>query len=167
MSPRAACQGCRRSGVYREGAAKQRWCRCSKRAVGPYVAPKGQIVCYVFEAPLSPAEQAIDTEAREVRAEYYAAKDAPTYRYVRCGRGWRELSETSPKRLASTRRWEAAVARVEELQGRCPHLDRWLMESSAWSEERGCVVPQHTCSRCMLAMDPRPGVVARLPGMVA
>lgn len=113
------CQGCAREGVKTFGSlARPRWCRCSGRGFGPIVAAPGTIVRMIFEGP---KDAAFRERCRVLGIAERAARDELSKRYVRCGRGWRELPESSPKRRALYAAHDAAIADLERAQAECPH----------------------------------------------
>lgn len=121
----AICQKCGRRGMH-NGAAKPRWCRCPKVG-GPYVAPPGFVAVITFE---SPCDAAFRERCRLLGNAEREARDALSERWVRCGRGWRELGWSSPKRRRLERAYRKALRALEAVQAQCAHdeLDRSIFD---------------------------------------
>lgn len=119
------CQSCNRSGLHTFGSVGQpRWCRCRKGTLtfGPIVAAPGTILSWRFE---DKADADFREQCRLAGNAEREARDAATSgRWVRCGRGYRRLSDTSPKVVALYAAHDAAIAALEALQAQCPHRDR-------------------------------------------
>lgn len=115
----ALCQRCGRQGPM-AGEAQPAWCTCTGRC-GPYVAPPGHVTVYRFEN----AEASAFREACRLAGNaMHAAKDRLAERYVRHGRGYRELPPTHPKRRYLYERYAAAWRVLERLQRACAHPER-------------------------------------------
>lgn len=126
-SPRVKmlCQSCNRTGLHTIGAGKPRWCRCGKGSHGPIVAAPGTIVRYTFE---SASDAAFRKECQLAGKEERDARDNLTDRWVKCGKGYRELPMTSPKRQKLEKAYEDALAKLEALQAKCPHEGRSMFD---------------------------------------
>lgn len=119
------CQSCKRSGKHTFGSNGQpRWCRCRKRAgtFGPIVAAPGTILVWRFEAQS-------DADFREQcrlagNAQRTALETLRSDKWVRCGKGYRELPRTSAKRRGLEAAYKKALAGLTALQAQCPHGDR-------------------------------------------
>lgn len=119
------CQGCARTGLHPlfGGDAKPRWCKCTKSR-GPYVAAPGTVVRIEFRKPLSAEEAAFETHAKAVSRRHYGAREALVERWVRCGRGWRELPRGNRKREALEREYANACRALDRVQRQCKHETR-------------------------------------------
>lgn len=117
------CQGCKKTGLYdpQNGRERAPWCTCPARAYGPYVAAPGVVFALVYE---SQADAAFRDACRLAGNALCAAKDALSGRYVRSGKGWRELPKTSPKRRRLEADYRKACRAEEALQARCEHPER-------------------------------------------
>lgn len=118
-----SCQGCGRSGLRALGSGvRPRWCRCGRASFGPIVAAPGTVVRFTFE---SESDAAFRDRCRFAGNAERQARDAATSgRWVRSGRGYRRLPETSPKVKALYAAHDATIAALEALQAECPHRDR-------------------------------------------
>lgn len=127
---RMLCQGCGRSGMHRFGGNKPRWCRCpkAKRTHGPIVAAPGTVVRLTFE---SADDAGFRARAAEVIRAWFDARDALSSRWVRCGRGWRELPRSSPRRKALELAFRRATRAWDAIQGECPHRGRSLFDPNS------------------------------------
>ena len=116
------CQSCGRSGPYRLGqASRPKWCRCPPDKSGPLQAPPGHVTALTFETR---AASTFRERCRLASNAEREARDALCSRWVRCGRGWRELPATSKKVRALEAAYEAKLAELEALRAVCPHNDR-------------------------------------------
>lgn len=119
------CQTCGRSGLHAFGAiAKPRWCRCVGTS-GPIVMAPGVVMAVRFE---SADDAAFRERCRVLGNTERTARDALSSRWVRCGRGWRELPRTSPKRQRLERAYASARRALQAAQRECPHRDRSLFD---------------------------------------
>lgn len=120
---RMICQGCDRGGRHAFGSpGRPGWCRCVG-TFGPIVAAPGTVVELRFD---SLTDASFHERCRRLGQAYHDAKDNLTDRWVRCGRGWRELPSTSRKRILLEADYEHALAMLEAAQAECPHLERSL-----------------------------------------
>lgn len=116
------CQGCDRTGTVKgtRGGKKPSWCRC-KGVAGPFHPPAGVVYRYTFETTDAASFR---ERGRLLGNAYIEARDALSGRWVRCGRGWREL----PRGNAKRERLEAAFAKAKrdlaKHQRACSHPTR-------------------------------------------
>ncbi len=117
------CQGCKKTGLYDAQVTPGRapWCTCLARAYGPYVAAPDVVIALRFE---DRTEAAFREECRLAGNVEREARDALSGRYVRAGKGFRELPKTSPKRRALEAEYRKACRAHEALQARCAHPER-------------------------------------------
>jgi hypothetical protein len=117
------CQGCKKTGLYdpQSGDEPAPWCTCSARAYGPYVAAPGVVIAFRFDAP---TDAAFREECRLAGNAEREARDALSGRFVKAGKGWRELPKASPKRRALESAYRKACRVCEALQARCTHPER-------------------------------------------
>lgn len=88
----------------------------------------GHVVSLVFEtAP----EHALAELCRLAGNAERSARDDLSQRFVRCGRGWRELPRSHPKRAALEGRYTAALRALRKLQRQCKHPRRSMYCSDA------------------------------------
>ncbi len=120
---RIVCQGCQKTGLYDPPSADGRatWCTCGARTFGPYVAAPGVVFALVYE---SQEDAAFRESCRLAGNAERDARDALSGRYVRSGKGWRELPKASPKRRALEATYRKACRAHEALQARCSHPSR-------------------------------------------
>lgn len=113
--------------------AKPEWCRC-RGAGGPYHAPKGTIVAFVYMTP----EQKDDHDAAlAIKNEYLAARDAVSdARWTDSGR---RRSATSAVVVEAGRRFRKASRALDKLQASCGHSERSIYQSNV-------------CARCALVL---------------
>jgi hypothetical protein len=116
----ALCQSCGKQGTTVFGEhGKPAWCACSGRKLGgPYVAAPGFVVAFIYE---SADAAAFRERCRLAGNAFIAAKDARSSRWVRCGRGWRELPRGYAKRERLERAYTNALRALRKLQRQCPH----------------------------------------------
>jgi hypothetical protein len=120
----ALCQSCGERGVMTGESGKVPWCKCTgKKPGGPYVAPPGFVARFTFEARDAAAFRERCCLAGNAERE---ARDRLSERWVRCGRGWRELPRSSSKRKALEASYRAALRALEALQTECSHPERSL-----------------------------------------
>lgn len=126
----ARCDGCGRCGPLplHGGAAKAPWCRCTKKAPGPYQAPPGHVTAFIFETR---EEAAFSELCRVTSNAERQARDDLSQRYVRCGAGWRELPRSSPTRRALETRYASALRALRRLQAKCSHPRRCIFNPLA------------------------------------
>lgn len=119
----ALCQSCGRRGRVAVGSAraKERWCRCPKGKSGPYVSPPGHVTVFHFR---SKADAEFRERCRLLGNAERRARDALSGRFVRCGRGWRELPRSAPKRRVLETNYREALRALEKVQALCPHAER-------------------------------------------
>lgn len=120
----ALCQGCGRTGPGGEAPKTPAWCRCRKlgrRSAGPFVAPPGFVARFSCE---DADAAAFRERCRLVSNAEREARDALAGRWVRCGRGWRELPIGTPKRDALEAAYRTALRALTALQRECPHPSR-------------------------------------------
>lgn len=115
----ALCQGCGKQGPY-DDAQRPAWCACTGKSCGPYVAPPGFIGRMIFEN----SDEAAFRERCGLASNAEREARDRLVRYVRCGRGFRELPRTHPRRKASEAAWRKACRALEALQTICPHTHR-------------------------------------------
>lgn len=119
------CQSCGHQGPVDVGTATSAnppWCTCTgKNKGGPYVAPPGVVVCLSYE---SKEDSAFREECRLAGNAERHARDDLSLRWVRSGRGWRELPRSSPKRRRLEGAYRKALRALEALQARCAHAER-------------------------------------------
>lgn len=122
------CQGCGKQGATAIGdREKPEWCTCTgvrKKGgcgFGPYVAAPGFVACFTFE---SKEDAAFRERCRLAGNERHRAKEALSDRWVKCGRGFRELPLSHPKRKALELRYRKALRAEEALQAVCRHPSR-------------------------------------------
>jgi hypothetical protein len=125
----ALCQSCGQQGVTPFGGhAKPAWCKCTgKKLGGPYVAPPGYIVRFAYESTDDAAFREACRLAGNAERE---ARDNLSQRFVRSGKGWRELPRSSPKRRALEAAYRKASRALEALRARCPHTGRSLFSKA-------------------------------------
>lgn len=144
----AICERCKNQGPIDLGRAdlnKPRpqplWCTCTtkdgKRAEdvlasgggllpgGPLNAAPGTVVAFVFE---SEQESAFREKCRLAGNAYIEAKDELSSRWVRCGRGWRELPRGNPKRDRLEKNFAGAKRALRRLQLACKHPRRSIFD---------------------------------------
>lgn len=132
------CQSCGEQGPMRSLAeskaqgGKEPFCKCPpKKFGGPYVMPAGIVVRAIYET----RDQADFRErCRLAGNAFIAAKDGLSSRWVRCGRGWRELPRGNAKRERIERAYTNAKRALTKLQRVCPHEHRSMFD------ETGCDV---------------------------
>lgn len=121
----AMCQSCGGRGVVpADPAKKPRWCTCDKgprHGGGPFVAPPGVVVVYRFE---SRDDHAFRERCRLVGNAERRARDDLSGRFVRSGRGYRELPKSSPKRRGLETAYRRALRALEAVQAECAHGSR-------------------------------------------
>src|ERR1043166_668447 len=122
------CQGCKKTGCY-DAAQGERapWCTCSARTYGPYVAAPGVIIALRYE---SQEDAALREEARLAGNAEREARDALSGRYVKAGKGYRELPKTRPKRRGLESAYRKACRAQEAVQARCSHPERSLFSKA-------------------------------------
>lgn len=104
------------------------WCTCPEKTDGgPFVAPPGVVVAFRYRSPRDPGEGLRDALRAAGNAER-AARDALAERFVRAGKGWRELPKTSKRRQSLERAYARAKAALRKLQAECPHPERSLYD---------------------------------------
>jgi hypothetical protein len=121
----AVCQSCGGSGPLVSGSVAQPvWCSCSGKAKGgPYNAPPGHVTVFIYE---SKEDAAFREEGRLLGNAFIRAKDDLSSRFVRCGRGYRELPRGNPKREQLERAYAKALRAQAAHQRRCSHPSRSL-----------------------------------------
>jgi hypothetical protein len=123
--------------LYAGGHHQPTWCKCAdnkgRRAAavvkaggammpgGPYVAPPGHVTAFVFESQDAAAFREICRLAGNAERQ---ARDDLSLRWVRSGKGWRELPRSSPKRRALESAYAKASRALDALRARCPHSGR-------------------------------------------
>ncbi len=118
---RTMCQTCQCIGSMQLGACgKPAWCACVKGG-GPYVAAPGTIVKITFE---SHEAAAFREQCRLASNAERGARDDLSQRWVRCGRGYRELPPWSAKCKALARAYALACRALRKLQRQCVHPER-------------------------------------------
>lgn len=137
VTTRMLCQSCGGTGVHTFGdATKPAWCSCRPGKVGPIVMAPGAVVRLVVESTE-------DAERREQgrllgNAER-EARDRLSERWVRCGRGWRELPRSSPKRRALEVAYREALRALKRFQATCPHPTRSMFAPEFCDVCHACV----------------------------
>jgi hypothetical protein len=81
-------------------------------------APAGHVTVFHFRS--KEAERFVE-ECRLAGNAEREARDALSFRFVRCGRGWRELRRSSPTRRRLERAYRSALRRLRACQARCAH----------------------------------------------
>lgn len=120
---RLLCQSCGNQGAHDFSDSSQpSWCTCTK-AYGPIVAAPGTIVRMTFESKENAVFRA---ECLIASNAFFEAKDALSERWVKCGRGWRELPASHPKVRGLHKAYNDALAELEWLQSLCRHPSRCL-----------------------------------------
>lgn len=125
VTPRVkmVCQSCKRAGRQSFGdGSKPRWCRCTKAAHGPIVMAPGVVVMVRFE----PSSDAAFRERCRLASNAHreAVETLRSDKWVRCGKGYRELPLDSPTRKKLEASYDSTLAALEALQAECPHRDR-------------------------------------------
>lgn len=122
------CQGCGRLGFLAIGDySRPGWCRCQKARPGPLVVAPGFVIVLRHE---SEADAAKREEGRLLGNAERAARDNLSFRFVRCGSGWRELRRSSPKRRALETEYRKARRALEAFQATCGHPTRSIHDSA-------------------------------------
>lgn len=119
----ALCQSCGGSGTYEPDrfSAKPSWCTCLDFG-GPYIAPPGHVTCYRVE---SKEDAAFRERCRLAgNAERQARDAAICAKWVRAGKGYRELPLSSPKRRTAEFVYRKALRALRRLQRECSHPSR-------------------------------------------
>lgn len=129
---KAICISCQQTGEHREG--RPSWCRC-KSTGGPYHAPKGVVVAFVYMT----REQLADRdEALAIKNEFLRARDAVVdARWTESGR--RRSSKVAVL-LAATKRFRKAERALDALQSTCSHDERSIYQ-------------HNVCERCALVLE--------------
>lgn len=114
----ALCEGCGRKGTYTMGNTRRpSWCRC-KGTPGILRSPAGVVVCFTFES----TDDAVFRErCRLAGNAERQARDNLCHRFVRCGKGWRELPRGNSKRDGLERAYSAALRVLRKCQRECVH----------------------------------------------
>ena len=94
---------------------------------GPYVAAPGHTVAFIYE---SKDDSSFRETCRLAGNAEREARDNLSQRFVRCGKGWRELPRSSPRRRVLEAAYAKASRALEALRARCPHAGRSLFSKA-------------------------------------